>query len=57
MTTPQAILSGFALVALAIASLPYTNGLISPAFASGEPMKVQICDRYDKCAKIGLSRL
>ena len=33
MTTPQVILTGFALVALAIASLPYSNGIISPAFA------------------------
>ena len=36
MTTPQAILTGFTLLALAIASLPYSNGLISPAFAYGE---------------------
>ena len=45
MTTPQAIVTGFALVALAIASLPYSNGLISPAFAANEPMKGVICNR------------
>ena len=34
MTTPQAIVTGFALVALAIASLPYSNGVIPEAQAS-----------------------
>ena len=34
MTTPQAILTGFALVALAIASLPYSKGVIPKAQAS-----------------------
>ena len=44
MTTPQAIVTGFALVALAIASLPYSNGLISPALAADKPMRVVICN-------------
>ena len=52
MTTPQAILTGFTLVALAIASLPYSNGLISPALASDEPMKVQICDTLGACVEL-----
>ena len=58
MTTPQAILTGFALVALAIASLPYSNGLISPALASDEPMKVTICnERGYRCANVSVGRL
>ena len=57
MTTPQAILTGFTLVALAIASLPYSNGLISPALASDEPMKVQICGKDGRCAKVYSSEL
>jgi len=44
MTTPQAILSGFILVALAIASLPYSNGLISHAQAD-TIQKVVICNK------------
>jgi hypothetical protein len=51
MTTPQAILTGFALVALAIASLPYSNGLISPAFAA-TPQKVQVCDYDGDCIEV-----
>ena len=51
MTTPQAILTGFTLVALAIASLPYSNGLISPAFAYDDVMKIAICDELGyQCA-------
>ena len=33
MTTPKAILVGFSLVALAIASLPYSNGVVPEAQA------------------------
>ena len=33
LTTPQAILCGFALIALAIASLPYSSNIVSPAQA------------------------
>jgi len=33
VTTPQAILTGFVLVALAVASLPYSNGVIPKAQA------------------------
>ena len=46
LTTPQAILFGFGLVALAIASVPYSSQVITPALASNSVQKVQICD-YD----------
>ena len=53
LTTPQAILCGFALVALAIASIPYSSNIVSPAQASGI-QKVAICDakKPNRCAKI-----
>jgi len=35
MTTPKAILIGFGLVALAIASLPFSNGFVPKAQAMG----------------------
>ena len=57
MTTPKAILTGFSLVALAIASLPYSGQIISPAFAADRVMKVQICGEYDRCAGVSLGRL
>ena len=53
MTTPQAILTGFALVALAVASLPYSNGLISPAYAADKPMKIALCtEDGESCATL-----
>ena len=33
LTTPQAILFGLGLIALAIASVPYSSKIIKPAFA------------------------
>ncbi len=44
LTTPQAILFGFGLVALAIASVPYSSKIVTPALASNGVQKVQICD-------------
>ena len=41
MTTPKAILVGFSLVALAIASLPYSNGVIPEAQAMGCATQIQ----------------
>ena len=43
LTTPQAILCGFALVALAIASIPYSLNIVTPAHAAGV-QKVAICN-------------
>ena len=45
LTTPQAILCGFALVALAIASIPYSSNIVSPAQAyTDRVQKVAICN-------------
>ena len=50
-TTPQAILFGFGLVALAIASIPYSSQVVTPALASTGIHKIAICDEYgSKCA-------
>lgn len=51
LTTPYAVLAGFALVALAIASQPLTGSLVPEAWAqSDKPVKVVICDVYGgKC--------
>ena len=47
LTTPQAILCGFALIALAIASLPYSSNIITLAHANTGVQKVTICDPED----------
>ena len=48
LTTPQAILCGFALIALAIASLPYSSSTVTPAHANeARVQKVSICDPED----------
>ena len=61
LTTPQAILFGFGLVALAIASIPYSSQVITPALASNHVQKVAICDLYLEssvsCASVSQSRL
>ena len=44
LTTPQAILCGFALIALAIASIPYSSNIVTPAHAAGGVHKVAICN-------------
>ena len=56
LTTPQAILCGFALVALAIASIPYSSNIVTPAHAKApDVQKVVICDANDTwyCASVG----
>lgn len=45
LTTPQAILFGFGLVALAIASIPYSSQVVTPALASSHGVhKIAICN-------------
>ena len=46
LTTPKAILFGLGLIALAIASVPYSSQIIKPAFANSDIQKVMICG-YD----------
>ena len=43
LTTPQAILCGFVLIALAIGSIPYSSNIVTPAHAAGGVQKVAIC--------------
>ena len=46
LTTPQAILCGFALVALAIASIPYSSNIVTPAHAYVDRVsKAAICSQ------------
>ncbi len=50
MTTPKAILLGLSFIAIAIASIPYSNNVITPAFAnhspraSSEVQKIALCN-------------
>ena len=45
LTTPYAVLAGFALVALAIASQPLTGSFVPEAWAQGAPVqRVVICN-------------
>ena len=58
LTTPQAILFGFGLVALAIASIPYSSQVVTPALASNGVHKIAICEKDgNKCAELSGSRL
>ena len=58
LTTPQAILFGLGLIALAIASVPYASTIIKPAYASNNVHKIAICDQYgNKCASLSGTRL
>ena len=45
LTTPQAILCGLALIALAIASMPYSSNIVTPAHAAGKKVqKIAKCN-------------
>ena len=58
LTTPQAILCGFGLVALAIASVPYSSQIVKPAYASNGVNKIAICNQSgSKCANVTYSGL
>ena len=54
MTTPKAILIGLTFIAVAIASIPYSNNVVTPALASNHIVhKIAICDEYGySCAGI-----
>ncbi len=53
LTIPQAILFGFGLIAIAIASVPYSNLIIKPAYATNGVNKIAICNKYgNRCASI-----
>lgn len=51
LTTPQAVLGGLALIALAVASIPYSSNIVTPAHAykfgdkaASDVQKVTICE-------------
>ena len=45
MTTPKAILIGLTFIAVAIASIPYSSNVVSPALASSHMVhKIAICN-------------
>jgi len=57
LTTPKAILCGLGLVALAIASIPYSSKVITPAYASNGVQKIAICDSVGfNCADILMNK-
>jgi len=43
LTTPKAILIGMSLIAVAIASIPYSKSVVTEAHAANGLQKVQIC--------------
>ena len=51
LTTPKAILFGLGLIALAIASVPYSSMLVKDAHAS-RLQKVEICSSNGSCARV-----
>jgi hypothetical protein len=57
LTTPKAILIGMSLIAVAIASIPYSKSVVTEAHAASGVQKVQICGySYNKklyCAGVG----
>ena len=56
--TTQAILCRLGLIALAIASVPYSSKLVKPAYANSGVNKIAICDQYgNKCASLSGTRL
>ena len=53
LTTPKAILFGLGLIALAIASVPYSSKIVKPAYASDRIHKIAICDESGRsCATV-----
>ena len=54
LTTPQAILGGLALIALAVASIPYSSNFVTPAHANTGIHKVALCDAKspNNCARV-----
>ena len=53
LTAPQAVLGGLALIALAIASMPYSSNIVTPAQAAGGVQKVAVCTPSgERCADI-----
>ena len=47
LTTPKAILIGMSLIAVAIASIPYSKSVVTEAQAASGIQKVEICGDWD----------
>ena len=57
LTTPQAILIGLTLIAFAIASIPFSSGIVKDAHASNV-QKIAICDKTGtRCANTNIGSL
>ena len=53
LTAPRAVLGGLALIALVIASIPYSSNIVTPAHAAGGVKKVAVCTPSgERCADI-----
>ena len=51
LTTPKAILIGMSLIAVAIASIPYSKSVVGDAHAANGVQKVTICtENGDHCS-------
>ena len=49
LTTPQAILIGLSLIALAVASIPFSSGIVKDAHAQKwSVQKIAICDETEQ---------
>ncbi len=58
LTTPQAILLGLGLIAIAIASVPYSSNIIKHAFARSGVQKIAICENDGiRCASVKSSAI
>tara|TARA_R110000803_G_scaffold180151_2_gene242558 strand:+ start:774 stop:959 length:186 start_codon:yes stop_codon:yes gene_type:complete len=44
LTTPKAILIGMSLIAVAIASIPYSKSVVTEAHAANGVQKITFCD-------------
>jgi hypothetical protein len=53
LTTPKAILIGLSLIAVAIASIPYSKSVVSNAHAANGATKVIICDNSGAVCGLG----
>ena len=53
LTTPQAILLGLGMIALAIASVPYSSKVVAHANANTGIIKIAICETSGyQCARV-----
>ena len=56
LTTPKAILIGMSLIAVAIASIPYSKSVVTEAHAANRVTKVVICSEHGSSCGYGATR-